>query len=59
MGLHLYCVTKAALNELTMMMAYYEKDNIKSYGICPAVFQTEMVNQIVKGDGCKALQITD
>jgi hypothetical protein len=31
--MHLYAVTKAALNELTIMMTYYEKDNIKIYGV--------------------------
>jgi len=56
-GLHLYAVTKAALNQLVRMMAFYEKDNIRTFGILPAVFSTAMVDHIVKGEGCKAMSI--
>lgn len=56
---HLYYVTKAALNSLVFMMAWYEKFNIRTYGICPAVFGTKMVDDLVSAESTKGFGFTN
>jgi NAD(P)-dependent dehydrogenase (short-subunit alcohol dehydrogenase family) len=46
-GMNLYPVTKIAIEQLCRGMASYERDNIKSYCIAPAVYRTKLVDNTV------------
>lgn len=50
-GIHMYAVTKAAIDHLCRAMAAYEADGVKSYCLAPAVHDTQMVTDLVANIG--------
>jgi NAD(P)-dependent dehydrogenase (short-subunit alcohol dehydrogenase family) len=43
-----YCLTSAAIDQLVRMAAYYQNENIRVYGLKPAVFKSDMSDQWVQ-----------
>jgi len=46
-----YCVTKAANDHNARLASAWASDNIRSYGILPACFETYMLQQLAKAQG--------
>ena len=43
-----YCLTSAAIDQLVRMAAYYQNENIRVYGLKPAIFKSDMSDEWVK-----------
>merc|ERR1711939_1183069 len=43
-----YCLTSAAIDQLVRMAAYYQNENIRVYGLKPAIFKSDMSDQWVQ-----------
>ena len=56
----MYCASKAAVNDLVKSMgAYYIKDNIRMYSVCPYAYRTYMLTHIASDISDGALSCDD